>query len=293
MLELHPDTIHGGPPLSDEQRRAYIEYHRARNAVNLRESRRLGHRSRRPAGLRPVGDRTEEPWRRIMYGFFAGAYKRLSERFGGLREKGGPGVTILDLGCGGGSLAGVLAAAGATGRYIGVDLVPRSSWFRTERVGGLDVEFVAGDVHELDTSGLPGVDLLVSASSLQQFSDEGAVLARFEALLTDLGTQLHVVPAPGALGVFGPSGYRQYTPLCLSRLLPYATVYRLGGALGRWRGPGGVAMPLTGALDRALGCPAPTMYGVSGVDLHDPEQTSRPDDVLTDGAKGISEAVAA
>jgi len=283
VLELHPDTIHGGPPLSDEQRRAYIEYHKARNAANLRESRRLGHRSRRPAGLRPVGSRADEPWRRVMNGFFAGAFERLAPRLAGR----GAGVTILDLGCGGGSLARVFAGAGATGRYIGVDLVPRSSWFRTERVGGLEAEFIAGDAHEMDTSGLPGVDLLVSGSSLQQFSDEGAVLARFEALLTDPGTQLHVVPAPGALGAFGPSGYRQYTPLCLSRLLPYATVYRLGGAPVRARGPLGAAASLTGALGRVLGCPLPTMYGVSGVDLHDRSQTG------SDDVPAYSERVAA
>lgn len=271
VLEIHPDTVYGGLPLTDEQRLAYLEYHRARNAANLAASRRLGLRARRVSGLHAHAPRDTEPNRRQVFGYFGWAYKRLAHRFA---AAGDGAVTILDLGCGAGTLARVLAEAGARGRYIGVDLVPRSSWSRLDRVGGLSVEFIEADAHTVNLDGLGGIDLLVSELSLQEFTHDAEVLRRFDALLTEPGVHLHAVPAPGALAAFGPSGYRQYTPLCLSRLLPYATLHSVGGPAGRWFGR--FEAPLWGAasraaetMDRRVWSWAPTVYGVCGVDLED------------------------
>ena len=55
-------------------------------------------------------------------------------------------INILDIGCGSGRMAQVLADLGYTGRYVGLDIHNRFSF---KEVRGLHKEFVQCDVHEL------------------------------------------------------------------------------------------------------------------------------------------------
>lgn len=73
-----------------------------------------------------------------------------------------PGASVLDVGCGAGSLALAAARAGAAG-VVGVDLDPRAIAFArfNARLGGLeDVQFESGDL--LDPVGDQTFDLVVS-----------------------------------------------------------------------------------------------------------------------------------
>jgi ubiquinone/menaquinone biosynthesis C-methylase UbiE len=89
-----------------------------------------------------------------------------------------PGSSLLDIGCGPGTITLDLAAAVAPGRVLGLDVVPEpldAARANAEARGDRTTEFALGDVYDLD---LPddSVDLVHAHQVLQHLSDPVAAL---------------------------------------------------------------------------------------------------------------------
>lgn len=98
------------------------------------------------------------------------------------------GATVLDLGCGAGRDALVLAQlVGEQGRVVGVDMTPeqldvarRHADFHAEQFGYAEsnVEFIEGNIERLAEAGLPddGFDIIISNCVINLATDKQAVL---------------------------------------------------------------------------------------------------------------------
>lgn len=277
-----PALINGDTIVSADERRAYLQYHAQRNIARNRDAQRLGAQTKAIRSLHPTGNAWQTPARCELNGFFQYAAERLGHRFDGGE------VTVLDIGCGAGRLAQPLSDAGFAGSYIGVDAEPHPRWDEITGVGGFGMRFIQADAESLDLAGLPPIDLLVSSTALEHIERDAHVVRRFGELLSPRGVQIHFVPATASLPLYGPHGWRQYSPLCLREMFPGATIYRFGGPLSNllhrkvitpiaegstndrrrahprlWR----FARATSLRIDRLLGNPSPSMYGVCSVDL--------------------------
>jgi len=137
-------------------------------------------------------------------------------------------VSVLDVGCGSGRLADLLAGAGYRGRYTGVDMTDR---FGVEELaaGPFQTRFVAGDAHSVPLDG--PFDLILSVSALEHIEDDGALVKRLDRMLAAGGAQIHLVPAPAALLIYLWHGYRQYSTKAIAERFGTrgVRVYGLGG----------------------------------------------------------------
>jgi SAM-dependent methyltransferase len=210
------------------QRRAYLDYHAARNAANAVRSRELGIETRPlPIGRVHVPGPVS-PARWAVSQFFDLAASLLRPNFIGRA------ITILDLGCGKGEAAlPCFAAHGYRGRYIGLDLAKHPKW-TTNAPSGFTKELVLADVHEIDVQKLPPIDLLVSATCLEHIREDGVVLSRFAERLSPAAAQAHFVPGEGALPLYTTHGWRQYSPACLRERFPTGEIHRAGGHASSW-----------------------------------------------------------
>ena len=109
----------------------------------------------------------------------------------------GPGVRVLDLGCGPGRYSELLAAAGC--RVTGVDLSPRSIAYAQQRATarGLVIDYRVADFRELDDAAAYDVVLQVFGE-LATFSDavRDEVLARVRRALVPGGRLVFDVSTP-------------------------------------------------------------------------------------------------
>lgn len=220
-LSADSASINGDDRLTREQRTAYMRYHRARNHDNALRSRAEGVATEPGPG--DVDLRAEwSPARHDVAAFFRWFGRAAFERFGG-RE-----VTILDIGCGGAFIAPFLAEAGLRGVYCGVDLRARGDW-AGHPIHGLQTRFVQGDIMSMDVDALPMADLVVSATALEHIADDRGAVGRVARRLVPGGMQGHFVPGEEALDLYGPHGWRQYSPRCLRSLFPGGRIFRYGG----------------------------------------------------------------
>jgi SAM-dependent methyltransferase len=220
-LALDPAAINGDLPLNQAQRRAYLDFHRDRNATNAALSTAEGIETLPPTGS-IVFEPAWSPARHDVAAFFRWAADRARLRFG-LSP-----ISIIDLGCGGGFVATLLADAGIHGDYLGIDLTPRASW-SSRTIGGLRVRFLQVDIALIPDHQLPAADFIVSATALEHIEDDHAAITRLTSRLSPHGMQAHFVPGEAALDLYGPHGWRQYSPRCLRALFPNGDIYRYGG----------------------------------------------------------------
>jgi SAM-dependent methyltransferase len=222
--EPRPGALNGDVYLNPRQVRLYMDHHAARNARHAALSRREGIRTL-PAPPAPAPHEASiTPARAALNSFFAYAAASLARRFAG-RE-----VTILDIGAGSGPCLSAFESAGYRGTYIGLDLKRHPRWsdgptpvFRKR--------LILGDCLALDPASLPPLDLIISSTALEHIADDAAAIARLSTRLTPGGAQVHYVPGEAALPLYGPHGWRQYSPRCLRALFPRATIYRAGGPI--------------------------------------------------------------
>lgn len=135
-------------------------------------------------------------------------------------------LRILDIGCGSGRLAALMASAGLTGAYTGVDVYDR---FNLEPVPGMAKQLVLGDAAVVT---LPGpFDLAISVSALEHIPDDRLLLGRLADQLEPSGIHVHVVPSGTSLFLFLWHGLRQYTRRSIADRLgqPPARLFGLGG----------------------------------------------------------------
>jgi 2-polyprenyl-3-methyl-5-hydroxy-6-metoxy-1,4-benzoquinol methylase len=96
-----------------------------------------------------------------------------------------PGASLLDVGCGPGTLTADLAARVAPGRVVGVDVaadVVAAAADHVRAVGAANVELVAGDFRTLDL-GPGGFDVVHAHQVLQHLRDPVGALAAMAALV--------------------------------------------------------------------------------------------------------------
>lgn len=211
--------LNGDLPLSAGQRLRYLTDNFFRNA---RDAARPGFARlttwRLPPATRSSAHGLASPGRILAEAFFEHELPKL--------RAPGP-VTILEIGCGSGRSRQILAAAGYSGRYIGLDVDDR---FDDEANPDAFVsEFRLMDAHDLDPT--PQFDLIVSNSALEHIPDDARLIAKLRSCLKPGGLQFHIVPSGAALFAYLWHGYRQYAAGALGlRFAPANThVYGLGG----------------------------------------------------------------
>lgn len=136
-------------------------------------------------------------------------------------------LTILEIGCGSGRMARMLAEMGYRGAYHGIDIGDR---FNMAPIEGLAIRFTQSDIHAFDPGG-QRFDLILSISALEHIPEDRKLLAATANWLTPGGVEVHVVPSGWGLAVYLWHGYRQYTLARIKSVFhgSSATVEPLGG----------------------------------------------------------------
>ncbi|MGZ0190207.1 MAG: class I SAM-dependent methyltransferase, partial [Alphaproteobacteria bacterium] len=156
--------------------------------------------------------------------------RKLAEAFMvfGLPQHLPPGeISVLEIGCGSGRARDLLARAGYTGHYTGLDVFDR---FNKSHGGtAFESEFRLMDAHDIEIA--PRFDLIMSNSALEHIEDDAKLVARLRTCLRPGGVQFHIVPSGAALPAYLWHGYRQYAGRALAeRFTPEQTeVWALGG----------------------------------------------------------------
>jgi SAM-dependent methyltransferase len=136
-------------------------------------------------------------------------------------------IEVLDIGCGSGRMADLLAGGGLTGSYAGVDMHDK---FEVGKWGNpaFTSRFLLTNAHDIEFD--TRFDLVVSNSALEHIPDDARLIRKLNGVLSRDGVQVHLVPATWALFVYLWHGLRQYGSVSLAaRFGRSARVYRLGG----------------------------------------------------------------
>jgi SAM-dependent methyltransferase len=135
-------------------------------------------------------------------------------------------VSVLDIGCGAGSLSLLLAELGYWGTYVGIDVVDA---FDRKETLGFNKQLIVIDAHRFDSE--KKFDLIISVSALEHIPDDTRLIPKLTTFLTARGLQLHFVPSSWALFLYLWHGYRQYTMASLSKRFDTAKTetFSLGG----------------------------------------------------------------
>ena len=138
-------------------------------------------------------------------------------------------LRVLDIGCGSGRVAKLLAEAGYSGDYSGIDPADRFMAQEWPEASRFDIRFLQGDAHAV----LPDAsfELIVSLSALEHIPDDTRLLRRLNGLLAPGGLQIHIVPSTWGLFVYLWHGYRQYGAAAITGRFnrKNTTLYKLGG----------------------------------------------------------------
>jgi len=135
--------------------------------------------------------------------------RKLAEAFVvfGLPQHLPPGeIDVLEIGCGSGRARALLARAGYTGRYTGLDVHDRFD--RTTNHAAFESQFRLMDAHDIEVG--PRYDLIMSNSALEHIENDTELVARLRTCLQPGGIQFHIVPSGAALPAYLWHGYRQY-----------------------------------------------------------------------------------
>ncbi|MCR4275102.1 MAG: class I SAM-dependent methyltransferase [Candidatus Campbellbacteria bacterium] len=137
-------------------------------------------------------------------------------------------VSVLDIGCGTAYTRSLLALAGYSGVYTGVDIVQEPK-FNLHAEPAFTTEFLNKDITTLHTN--KKFDLVISNTSLEHIANDTAAVLKARELCADDGIEVHIVPSLWSLPLYLWHGYRQYTPARIRRLFNASqyVVYRMGG----------------------------------------------------------------
>lgn len=190
----------------------------------------------------------QSPGRLLTELFFESELPRLIE----IRD-----VTVLELGCGSGSMAARLVRLGFRGRYTGIDIKDRFNRSAASALP-LTAEFVEIDAHAFTP--VKKLDLMLSVSTLEHIPDDARLIARLPTFFKRGGLEIHVVPSGASLGLYLWHGFRQYTAASLAQKFgPDIEVVQLGG-LGSYLVHFGFVTLPDMLLRRSIRKAAPSLY---------------------------------
>lgn len=225
---IDPSRLNGDRPLSPVEGRAYVAYHRQRNAENARLSREEGIIARAcPAPFCRVGP-MDSPSRLMMHAFFEWAAREFA------RSRPNRPIRVLDIGCGTGSVTmDHLTRAGLRGAYVGLDVARHAKWSDEPR-GGFTPIHVLGSAETSDLARMGPFDLVMSSTALEHIERPDVALANASAACAPDAWHIHFVPGEASLPLYGPHGWRYFSPRCLRSLFPHGEIYRFGGVASDW-----------------------------------------------------------
>ncbi|MCL4222065.1 MAG: methyltransferase domain-containing protein [Phycisphaerales bacterium] len=217
-----PSRLNGDVGLTSDDREAYLHFHRERNA-HLAHLSRVERVRTLPMPCSVVEERSGSSPSRVAMDSFVRWFGAVA-----LQRLARSEIRVLDLGCGSGYARRLLADAGLSGVYVGLDQAEHP------RFGSFDCaafapRLIIGDVHALDLADVGPIDLLISMTALEHFEDDARALERARRMLAPGAGEVHIVPGEKGLDLWGPHGWRQYSPRCVRRLCPRAEIYRIGG----------------------------------------------------------------
>jgi SAM-dependent methyltransferase len=276
--------LNGDRKLSPAETARYIRENAERNTRNQAASTSIATLPPLATHLSPIVP-ANSPSRHDVETFFRSAAHRLAAHLARREHKRPP--IIIDLGCGAGLLSRFLADASIEGHYIGIDIARHRAWsdghLETPAGRALTRSLIVGDIAKLDLTRLPPVDAILSSTSLEHIEDDLGAVRKLQSLCTPNHFEAHLVPAEEALALYGPHGWRQYSPLCLRRLFPSGNIHRYGGPAGNRLHRAVItdrlaagkkdarlvhphlyarAVECARTLDLHAGNPSPSMYGV-------------------------------
>lgn len=210
-----PVEISGDSRLTIAQRMRYLAFNLGRN---LKPGKCLARRLRFIASRLQRTPSTASPGRALTEAFL---HSRLPKMLS-------PGrVRVLEIGCGSGSLAGLLTEFGYSGTYVGVDIADR---FDRAAQSGFQRDFVLADAHSFVPGGQ--FDLVISISALEHIPDDRKLIDQLAGYVAPGGLQIHFVPSGWGLLTYLWHGYRQYTAVSLDERFDAqrSTFFSMGGA---------------------------------------------------------------
>jgi len=190
-----PVEISGDVRLSSGERVRYLLRNLCRN---LGWAAPLGSAPRFTAPRHPATPGTASPGRALTEAW-------VRQRLPRLLDPANP-VSILEIGCGSGRMARMLAELGYHGRYCGVDIGER---FDATAVEGMETRFIQTDIHRFDP-GEERFDLILSVSALEHIPSDRVLLDKLPGWLAREGLEVHIVPGGWGLLVYLWHGFRQY-----------------------------------------------------------------------------------
>lgn len=209
------NEISGDGRLTLTQRLRYL-------AQNLYRNTRLGTcaatRIRFTAGRLPRTPSTASPGRALTEAFLHSELPKMQP----------PGkLSVLEIGCGSGSLTKLLTEFGYSGSYVGVDITDR---FDHAAQSAFQRDFIEMDAHQFEPDGK--FDLVVSVSALEHIPNDQLLIEKLAKFVAPGGLQVHFVPSGWGLLTYLWHGYRQYTATGLGqRIGPHGTtLFSMGGA---------------------------------------------------------------
>lgn len=146
-----------------------------------------------------------------------------------------PEAEILDVGCGSGRYALFFIEAGVRGRYTGVD-ISEARWGELPLPPEFPGRLVKMDAHLLEEWN-ETFDFVLSLTAFEHFADDCRVARGVARVLKPGGQAVIAVPGPWSYPLYGPHGYRRYSPTALRALaaqagLTVVELSRVGGPFG-------------------------------------------------------------
>lgn len=147
-------------------------------------------------------------------------------------------ITVLDLGCGTGTVTmDHLTSAGLRGKYIGIDMARHPKWSGTPR-GGFVPTLIVGEAETADFARVLGpegtIDLVISSTALEHIEDAPGAIRRLDRFFSPTTWHVHFVPGTASLPLYGPHGWRQFSPRCLIELFPRGEIFSFDGPASDW-----------------------------------------------------------
>ena len=132
-------------------------------------------------------------------------------------------INILDLGCGNGNYFKKISewSNNSISSYTGIDLQESSKWKNYKNASFLKLD-IDKNIDNLESFFPEKRNFFMSQSALEHIKYDLEIFAQIKKYILKNKkpvTQIHLVPAPESLNLYGPHGYRQYGEKALNKII--------------------------------------------------------------------------